>query len=199
MIYKYERVSTKKQSVGRQEMILDKLGIKFDRTYTDKATGKNIDRPQLNQLKLDVIEGDLIYVEAISRLGRNVDDLRATCDYFNNKGVTVYFVKEGINTGGDGYKFILTILGAVAEMERENTVERVQQGVQRCIETGTTKTGRWFGRETKTIEDLPKDFKKYYIKMINKEINKVEMARLLKCGRTTLYRWIELYEKECHE
>lgn len=196
MIFKYERVSTKKQSNGRQEMILDRLGVKFDKTYTDKATGKNIDRPQFNQLKLDVMEGDIIYVESISRLGRNVDDLRATCEYFKSKGVTVYFVKEGINTSGDGYKFILTVLGAVAEMEREYTVERVQQGVQRCIETGQTKTGKWFGRENKTIEDLPRDFKKYYIKMLNKEFSKVEMAKLLGCSRATLYRWIDLYEKE---
>ncbi|AJH02156.1 resolvase [Clostridium beijerinckii] len=194
MIYKYERVSTKKQSIGRQEMILDKLGIVFDKAYTDKISGKGIDRPALNKLKLDVNEGDIIYCESISRLGRNVDDLRATCDYFKNKGVTVYFVKEGINTDGDGYKFILTILGAVAEMERENTVERVQQGVARCIETGTTKTGRWFGREEKKSGDLPKDFKRYYIKMINKELSKVEMAKLLGVGRATLYRWIKLYE-----
>lgn len=195
MIYKYERVSTKKQSIGRQEMILDKLGITFDKAYTDKISGKGIDRPALNKLKLEVNEGDIIYCESISRLGRNVDDLRATCDYFKNKGVTVYFVKEDINTEGDGYKFILTILGAVAEMERENTVERVQQGVARCIEIGTTKTGRWFGREEKKIDDLPKDFKKYYLKMINKELSKVEMAKLLGVGRATLYRWIKLYEK----
>lgn len=194
MIYKYERVSTRKQSVGRQEMILDKLGITFDKAYTDKISGKGIDRPALNKLKLEVNDGDIIYCESISRLGRNVDDLRATCDYFKNKDVTVYFVKEGINTDGDGYKFILTILGAVAEMERENTVERVQQGVARCIETGETKTGRWFGREEKKIDDLPKDFKKYYVKMINKELSKVEMAKLLGVGRATLYRWIKLYE-----
>lgn len=194
MIYKYERVSTKKQSIGRQEMILDKLGIAFDKAYIDKVSGKDFDRPALNKLKLDVIEDDIIYCESISRLGRNVDDLRATCDYFKNKGVTVYFVKEGINTDGDGYKFILTILGAVAEMERENTVERVQQGVARCIESRTTKTGRWFGREEKTINDLPKDFKKYYHKMINKEISKLEMSKLLGCSRATLYRWIKLYE-----
>ena len=194
MIYKYERVSTKKQSLCRQEMILDKLGIVFDKAYTDKISGKDIDRPALNKLKLEVKDGDLIYCESISRLGRNVDDLRATCDYFKNKGVTVYFIKEGINTDGDGYKFILTILGAVAEMERENTVERVQQGVERCIETGTTKTGRWFGRAEKKVEDLPKDFKRYYVKMINKELSKVEMAKLLGVGRATLYRWIKLYE-----
>lgn len=196
MIYKYERVSTRKQSVGRQEMILDKLGIDFDKAYTDKISGKGIDRPALNKMKLEVNEGDIIYCESISRLGRNVDDLRSTCDYFKNKGVTVYFVKEGINTDGDGYKFILTILGAVAEMERKNTVERVQQGVARCIEMRATKTGRWFGREEKKAEDLPKDFKKYYIKMINKELSKVEMAKLLGCGRATLYRWIKLYEEK---
>ena len=97
---------------------------------------------------------------------------------------------------GGGYKFILTFLWAVAEMERENTVERVQQGVARCIETGETKTGRWFGREEKKIEDLPKDFKKYYIKMINQELSKVEMTKLLRVGRATLYRWIKLYEEK---
>ena len=85
MIYKYERVSTKKQSMGRQEMILDKLGITFDKAYTDKISGKGIDRPTLNKLKLEVNEGDIIYCESISRLGRNVDDLRLTCDYFKNR------------------------------------------------------------------------------------------------------------------
>lgn len=194
MIYKYERVSTRKQSVERQEMILDKLGIAFDKTYVDKTSGKDLDRPALNKLKLDVKEEDIIYCESISRLGRNVDDLRSTCDYFKDKGVTVFFIKEGINTDGDGYKFILTILGAVAEMERENTIERVQQGVARCIETETTKTGRWFGREEKKVDDLPKEFMKYYSKLKNKELNKVEMAKLLGCSRATLYRWIKLYE-----
>jgi len=69
----------------------------------------------------------------------------------------------------------------------ENIIERVQQGVARCIETGTTKTGRWFGREEKKVDDLPKDFKKYYLKMINKKLRKVEMSKLLGVGRATLY------------
>lgn len=71
MIYKYERVNTRNQSVGIQEMILDKLGIAFDKAYIDKISGKGIDRPVLNKLKLDVNEGDTIYCESISRLGRN--------------------------------------------------------------------------------------------------------------------------------
>ena len=52
------------------------------------------------------------------------------------------------------------------------------------------------GLEEKKVDDLPKDFKKYYDKMLNKEINKVEMAKLLGCGRATLYRWIKLYEEK---
>ena len=70
----------------------------------------------------------------------------------------------------------------------------IRQGVEKCKITGTTKTGRWFGREIKKVEDLPKDFQKYYRKMSNKEISKTEMAKLLGCGRATVYRWIELYE-----
>lgn len=80
-------------------------------------------------------------------------------------------------------------------MERETIQETVIQGVEKCKATGEIKTGRWFGREEKTIDDLLKDFKKYYDKMINKEITKVKMAKLLWCGRATLYRWIKLHEK----
>ncbi|MFW2503473.1 recombinase family protein [Clostridium diolis] len=82
MIYKYERVSKRKQSIGGREMILDKLGIAFNKAYTDKISGKGIDRPALNKLKLDVNEGDIIYCESISRLGRNLDNLGVTCDHF---------------------------------------------------------------------------------------------------------------------
>ena len=80
-------------------------------------------------------------------------------------------------------------------MERETIQERVIQGIEKCKATGQTKACRWFGREEKHVDDLPKDFKKYYTKMINKEITKVEMAKLLGVGRTTLYIWIKLYTK----
>lgn len=193
-IYKYQRVSTKNQSIGRQESQLDKLGISFDFSYTDKISGKTKDRPSLNQLLLDVVKDDIVYVESISRLGRNVDDLRSLCAYFNEKGVIVYFVKEGINTSGDGFKFILTVLGAVAEMEREQIVDRVRQGVQRCIETKETKTGNWFGRQNLTVEDLPRNFLKYYTQVIEGKLSKTEMAKLLQVSRPTLYRYFALFE-----
>ena len=77
MNYAYKRVSTEKQDLRRQEEAFK--GIQIDREYCDKLTGKNNDRPELNKLRLDAQDKDNIYVESISRLGRNVDDLRQVC------------------------------------------------------------------------------------------------------------------------
>lgn len=194
MIVKYLRVSTTKQDTTRQEMQLDKLGIKFDKEYIDKMTGKIKDRPQLNKMIVEVKSGDTVYCESISRLGRSLKDLIDIIEQLVNKGVRVVIVKEGIDTNSSTYKLLLAVFGGVAEMERETIQERVIQGVEKCKATGETKTGIWFGRKEKTFDDLPKDFKKYYDKMINKEITKVEMSKLLNCSRATLYRWIKLYE-----
>lgn len=108
---------------------MDKLGIKFDKEYIDKISWKNVDRPNLSQMLKDLQSGDVVYCESISRLGRNVDDLRALCRALTDRGIIVYFIKEGFNTGGSTYEFLLTILGGVAEMERELIQERVTQRI----------------------------------------------------------------------
>ncbi|MEW9990198.1 recombinase family protein [Clostridium butyricum] len=196
MTVKYLRVSTIKQDIVRQDMRLDKLGVNFDKEYVDKMTGKTKERSMLNKMIVELRDGDTVYCESISRLGRNLKDLIDIIEQLVNKGVRVVIVKEGIETEASTYKLLLAIFGGVAEMERETIQERVVQGIEKCKATGETKTGRWFGREEKTAEDLPKDFKKYYEKMTNKEITKVEMAKLLGCGRATLYRWIKLYQQD---
>ncbi|HII4479879.1 recombinase family protein [Clostridium perfringens] len=200
MIVKYLRVSTTGQANIRQDYQLDKLGIKFDRSYEDKITGKTKDRPQLQKMMFETKEGDTVYCESISRLGRNLRDLIEIIDTLVNKGVRVIVIKEGIDTNASTYKLLLAIFGGIAEMERETIQERTQQAVDALKEikdnTGEikTKSGKWFGREEKTVEDLPKSFEKYYKKMQDGIISKVEMAKLLGCGRATLYRWIKLYE-----
>lgn len=186
----YERVSTIKQDVRRQELSFDNYNI--DKKYIDQASGKNTnDRPQLNKLMLEVKTGDNIYVESISRLGRNVDDLRKITEYFREKEVIVHFLKEGFSTNGNMYKFLLTILGAVAEMEREITVERIKEGIKKAKKYGT-KSGIAIGRP---VRNLPKEFKKYYNKWKKREIKAVEFAKLLKVSRSTIYRYIDYYEK----
>lgn len=201
MIVKYLRVSTVNQKQERQDHQLDKLGIKFDKTYEDKITGKVKDRPQLNKMLLELKAGDVVYCESISRLGRNLKDLLEIIEYLVEKEVRVIILKEAIDTNSDTYKLLLAIFGGVAEMERETIQERTIQSIEvlkEAKENGeiNTKTGNWFGRQEKTIDDLPKDFEKYYkrLKSNNGDLTATEVAKILKVGRTTLYRWIKLYE-----
>lgn len=204
MIYTYQRVSTSKQSTQRQEFVFEQNGIKADKNYKDKITGTKKDRPKLNELKLEATAGDIIYVESISRLGRNLKDTIDILEYFISKDVKVVILKEGIDTTASTYKLLLGIFGAIAEMERDTIQERVSQRIDQLKElkeeTGEvgTKTGRWFGREEVTKEFIlnkyPK-FPKYLEQVENKVINKTEMAKMLEIGRATLYRYIDIYNK----
>ena len=184
----YERVSTLNQDEKRQEIILDIYNI--EKKYVDHSSGKNLDRPQLNKLMLEAKKDDNIYVESISRLGRNVDDLRSLTQYFKEKGSTIHFVKEGFNTNGNMYKFLITILGAVSEMERELIVERVKEGMIKAKKHGT-KTGVPIGRPPRK---LPNNFEKYYEKWKRKKITGVEFSKLIKVSKSTLYRYIKDFE-----
>ena len=170
MIYIYQRVSTTKQSEARQEYVLEKQGIKADKVFTEKVTGKHADRPKLQELMLKVQKGDIVYAESISRMARNLKDAIEIMEYFIDRGVRVMILKEGIDTTTSTYKLLLGIFGAIAEMERETIQERVTQRIDQLKEvketTGKveTKSGKWFGREERKVSDLTKDFKKYYDK-----------------------------------
>lgn len=206
MIVTYERVSTTRQELARQINVLDQelkaRGIsKINKRYQDKMTGTTQDRPQLQAMLLELRNGDTVYCESISRLGRNLKDLIDIIETLTSKGVRVVVLKEGIDTSTSTYKLLLAIFGGIAEMERDCIQERVSQRVTQLKEekelTGqiNTRSGLWFGRQEKRAEDLPKNFEKYYSRMQSGEFSKVEMAKLLGCGRATLYRWIRLYEE----
>jgi DNA invertase Pin-like site-specific DNA recombinase len=184
--YAYKRVSTEKQDLRRQEESFN--GIKIDREYCDKLSGSTADRPQLNKLRLEANTGDHIYVESISRLGRNVDDLRLIVQEFKDKDITVHFIKEGFNTGSGNnmFKFMLTILGAVAEMERELTVERIREGIAKAKRYGT-RSGRPIGRPPR---EIPASFKKYYPMWQKGKITATDFAKLVDVSRPTLYQYI---------
>lgn len=206
MVVTYERVSTTKQQLERQANILDTelkaRGIKkINKRYQDKVTGSTQDRPQLQTMLLELKTGDTVYCESISRLGRNLKDLIDIIETLTAKGVRVIVLKEGIDTSTTTYKLLLAIFGGIAEMERETIQERVIQRVDQLKQekeaTGEikTKSGKWFGRQEKTVDDLPPNFTKYYERMKSGEFSKVETAKLLECSRATLYRWIKIYEE----
>ena len=133
----YVRVSSVGQNDARQ---LD--GITLDKVFTDKASGKDTARPQL-QAALDYLrEGDLLLVHSMDRLARSVDDLRRIVLDLTKKGVHVQFIKESLTfTGEDSpmSNLLLSLLGAVAEFERSMIRERQREGIALAKKAGVYK------------------------------------------------------------
>jgi len=133
----YIRVSTVAQSTARQ---LD--GEVLDKVFEDKLSGKNADRVQLNRMLEFVRQGDVVKIHSMDRLARNVDDLRRIVKGLTAKGIQVVFVKEGLTfTGEDSpvSNLLLTMLGAVAEFERELIRERQREGIEIAKRNGLFK------------------------------------------------------------
>ena len=151
-------------------------------TYEDRCDYFSLSQPEKDLL--EVLRSIKSKAYFILQLG-----YFRVCNYFKDKEIIVHFIKEGINTEGDMYKFLLSILGAVAEMEREITIERVRAGIQKAKLYGT-KSGNPIGRPN---TKLPKDFIKYYKKWASKGVTAVEFSKLLKVSRATLYRYIKYY------
>ena len=137
----YIRVSTNEQNTARQEEIMKTLGV--DKVYIDRMSGKNTDRPALQKMMDYVREGDSVIVESISRFARNTKDLLELTEELNSKQVQFISQKESIDTDTPAGKFMLTIFGAVAELEREYIRQRQREGIEiakeKGINTGTTE------------------------------------------------------------
>ena len=123
----YIRVSTQEQNTLRQEILMDQLGV--DQVYIDKASGKNTSRPELQNLLEFVRKGDTVIVESISRFARNTRDLLNLVEQLTAKGVEFVSQKEAIDTTTPTGKFMLTIFGAVAELERTYLLQRQREGI----------------------------------------------------------------------
>jgi len=107
-----------------------KHGIEKQRIFMEKITGTKADRPQLDRLKEEVREGGTLYIESLSRLGRSTKDLLAIIDHFQSAGVAVVSAKENIDTSTPTGKLITTVMCALAEFERDLTVERTTEGLK---------------------------------------------------------------------
>ncbi|CAM4032658.1 recombinase family protein [Tsukamurella strandjordii] len=148
----YTRVSTADQNTDRQ---LD--GIRLDRTFTDKASGKNTNRPELTRALDFIREGDTLVVHSMDRLARNVEDLRRVVRELTSQGVRVEFVKEALTFTGDDSpmnNLLLTMLGAVAEFERALILERQREGIALAKAKGAYK-----GRKAKLTADQAEELR----------------------------------------
>jgi hypothetical protein len=123
----YIRVSTQEQNTMRQEVLMQELGV--DEVYIDRLSGKNTDRPELKKMMDYVRKGDTVIVESISRFARNTRDLLELIEKLSEKGVEFVSRKEAIDTTTPTRKFMLTVFGAVAELEREYILQRQREGI----------------------------------------------------------------------
>ena len=183
----YVRVSTVEQNEDRQIEGLKKYGI--DKWYTEKVSGKDTNRPELKAMLDYVRKGDTVYIHDFSRLARNTKDLLEIVEYLNNKGVHLISNKEGIDTSTPTGKLMLTMIGAIAEFERQNLLERQKEGIAIA-----KAKGRYKGRKAIEIEDTV--FKEQYERYLNREINKVQFAKELIVSRPTLDKMIREYKEQ---
>lgn len=178
----YIRVSTEEQETARQEAIMKNYGV--EKIYSEKLSGKNTDRPEFQKMIDFLREGDTLYVESISRLSRSIRDLLKTVDILAEKGVILISDKEKIDTNTPNGRFMLSIFGALSELEREQTLQRQREGIEQAKKRGVYK-----GRVPIKIDE--KRFKEVCKRWTDGEITAVEAMRKLNLSSNTFYRRVK--------
>lgn len=182
----YVRVSTEEQKTIRQEVIMRELGV--DKVYKEKVSGKSqIGREELEKMLQFVREGDVVVVESISRIARNTKDLLEIVERLREKGVNFTSRKEQINTNTPAGQFMLTVFGAMAQLEREYILDRQREGIEIA-----RKNGKYRGRKAIAVDG--EKFEEVYGKWKAGEVKGVEAMRELDLKPSTFYRRVREYE-----
>ena len=179
----YVRVSGSDQNTARQEVLMQELGV--DEIYIDKASGKSTDRPELQKMLQYARKGDTVIVESISRFARNTKDLLELVETLKQKQVEFISKKESIDTTTPAGIFMLTVFGAMAQLEREYILDRQKEGIAIA-----KQEGKYQGRKKIENDKLEKIYKEW--KADN--ISAVRAMELLGMKRNTFYRRVAEYE-----
>ena len=174
----YVRVSTVEQNEARQLEELKKYNI--DKWFTEKVSGKNMNRPELQKMLDYIREGDTVYIHDFSRLARSTKDLLEIVEYITEeKKSHLVSSKENLDSSTPTGKLMLTMIAAINEFERENLLERQREGIAIAKEEGKYK-----GRAVKKID--AEHFNKAYADYSSRKISKTELAKQLNISRPTL-------------
>ncbi len=175
----YIRVSSFDQNPERQ---LEHVEV--DRMFTDKASGKDTRRPQLDSLLSFVREGDTVVVHSMDRLARNLDDLRRLVQKLTQRGVRIEFVKENLAFAGEDSpmaNLMLSVMGAFAEFERALIRERQREGIALAKQRGAYR-GRKKALSSEQVAELRQ--------RASAGEQKSKLARELGISRETLYQYL---------
>ena len=184
--YSYVRVSSLDQNPDRQLDAMTALGIPPERIFIDRQSGKNTARPELQKLLAKVNPGDTVIVESVSRFARNTRDLLELVEQLASKGVEFVSQKERIDTTTPTGKFMLTVFGAVAELERGYILQRQAEGI-----AAAQRRGVHMGRPRKKLPDNLGELVKAW------ERKQMPLSKVLEqCGgicEATFYRKLSEY------
>ena len=180
----YVRVSTEEQNEARQVEALNKLGVQ--KIYIEKKSGKNLDRPVLQEMLDFIREGDTVYVHDLSRISRSLTDLLNLVELLQKKKVHFISNKEQVDTTTPTGRLFLSIVGAINEFERTNLLERQREGIAIA-----KRVGKYKGRKPRTLDHVAE----LYNMWIRREKSKAEIARDYQISRPTLDRLFKEYEK----
>lgn len=185
MNVKYLRVSSLSQNLDRQVEAFKNYQI--DKTFTEKVSAKDTDRPQLNKMLEFVRSGDTIYVHSFDRLARSTKDLLDIIEYLDNKEVKLISIKENLDSSTTTGRLMITMIAAINQFERENLLERQREGIAIA-----KKAGKYKGSKAIKIDN----FDVHYNRYIKREVNKVQLAKELKISRPTLDKLILKHKLE---
>lgn len=182
----YIRVSTDEQNTARQEVIMRELGV--EEIFTEKVSGKSQrGREELEKMLQYVRKGDVVVVESISRIARNTKDLLEIVARLKDKGVSFESRKEQIDTDTPAGQFMLTVFGAMAQLEREYILDRQREGIEIA-----RQNGKYQGRKPVAVDG--EKFEEVYRRWKSGEIKGVEAMRELDLKPSTFYRRVREYE-----
>ena len=178
----YVRVSTVEQNEARQIEALKPHGI--DKWFTEKISGKNTQRPQLQAMLDFVREGDTVFIHDFSRLARSTKDLLEMVETLQANGVHLASDKENLDTGTPTGKLMLTMIAAINEFERQNMLDRQREGIEVAKQKGVYK-----GRK-------PTEYDRNLFYVLHEQVEKriltvTDAAKQLGVTRQTWYRIAE--------
>jgi len=180
----YLRVSSLDQNEVRQ---LE--GLALNKTFTDKASGKDVKRPQLEAMQSFVREGDTVFCHSMDRLARNLDDLRRIVLGLTERGVHIVFVKENLTfTGEDSpmSNLLLSVMGAFAQFERELIRERQREGI-----VIAKQEGKYRGKKPSLTPGRAAELRRRVADGDSKSL----LAREFGISRDTLYRYVPVKKR----
>lgn len=166
--------------------------LDVEKIFIEKISGKNMERPMLKEMMGFVRSGDIVVVESISRFARNTRDLLELVDQLVAKEVQFISMKEKIDTSTPSGKFMLTVFGAVSQLERDYILQRQKEGI-----VIAKAQGKYKGRKRKYNSSFDNIFEKWE----RKEISAVKAMKILHISKSSFYRYAKdrkkLRDKKC--